>query len=562
MWKLFVFAYATLTFVTPAQEPPTLPPSSPDLKGMLEGKVMSQSGAALSKAALRLRGTTRNYSGESDPSGGFAFENVEPGDYTLTVDRSGYVRSVYNATPSNLRGLFALKGGELRRDIVIKLVPQGVITGKVMDRDGDPLDKARVTAYRKVYTASHWRLQFVQTVTAALDGSYQIGALAAGNYYLSAEDSDTAMGLPPGEPGRPGRDDRYVITYHPAALDPSAAVAVGLGAGEEVGHVDIHVRRERLFRIRGKAISALTGGPLTRIALGIAPVQTDLSGIQTDPKVKLGMAPDGGFEFGQLVPGNYVLSTQGGLMLNGKAYSDVPLVARRLIHISDRNIDNLVLELGPPAEISGSFRIPGSDAPQAQMDIGLVATDGLGRGDTPAVQNQADGTFVIPAVSPNVYHVRIGKLAAGTYVKSIQFGGLDVTRAPLDLTSGAGGKLDVVLSADAADVRGTVRNEAGEASAGTAVTLWEADLPPGAADSTKTLVTDQSGGFRFQNLPPGDYRVAAWEEIEPGMAAIPAFRARFEGVASAVKLSARDHATADLKLVKNADIEVEAARLR
>lgn len=75
-------------------------------------------------------------------------------------------------------------------------------------------------------------------------------------------------------------------------------------------------------------------------------------------------------------------------------------------------------------------------------------------------------------------------------------------------------------------------------------------------------MADQSGGFRFQNLPPGDYRIAAREEIEPGVAAIPEFRARFDSTASAVKLSARDHAGAGLKLVKKAAIEAEAPRLR
>ena len=50
--------------------------------------------------------------------------------------------------------------------------------------------------------------------------------------------------------------------------------------------------------------------------------------------------------------------------------------------------------------------------------------------------------------------------------------------------------------------------------------------------------------------------------IEPGVAAIPEFRARFDSTASAVKLNARDHTAADLKLVKKEAIEAEAARLR
>jgi hypothetical protein len=556
MWKLLFFA--GIAAAQQSTTSPTAPPPNP----RLEGKVTSQAAAVLSKAALHLRGNTQNYSAESDPSGNFVFESVEPGDYTLTVDRTGYVRGIYNTSTANQRGLFSLKPGQVKSDVLVKLIPQAVIAGKVTDRDGDPMDKARVTAYRKVLTAGRWRLQYVQTATAALDGAYQIGGLAAGKYYVSAEDSDTAMGMPPGEPGRPGHEERYVITYHPSALDASTAVAVGVGAGEELGHVDIRIRKERVYRLRGRAISSLTGGPLTRIALGIAPVQTDPAGIQADPKLKLGMAEDGGFEFGQLPAGSYVISTQGNLMLNGKLYSDVPLVARRVVNISDRNVENLVLELVPPAEITGLFRTEGSDTPPSTLNIGLVATDGLGRSNTPIVPTRSDGAFTIPAVAPNQYHVTVSNLPPGTYVQSIRFASLDVTRAPLDLTSGAGGKLDLVLSPDAADVSGTVRNENGDACAGATVTLWEPALPPAAADTTKTITADQSGGFRFQNLPPGDYRLAAWEEIDPGVAAIPEFRAHFDTTASTVKLNARDHATADLKLVKKEVIQAESARLR
>src|SRR5712692_912288 len=120
MWKLLALAW-----VAAAQESAT-PPAPPLPNPRLEGFVMSQSGAALSKAALRLRGAVRNYSGESGSSGNFAFENVEPGDYTLTVDRTGYVRGVYNTSPSNLRGLFSLRAGQVKSDIVVKLIPQGV----------------------------------------------------------------------------------------------------------------------------------------------------------------------------------------------------------------------------------------------------------------------------------------------------------------------------------------------------------------------------------------------------------------------------------------------------
>ncbi len=39
----------------------------------------------------------------------------------------------------------------------------------------------------------------------------------------------------------------------------------------------------------------------------------------------------------------------------------------------------------------------------------------------------------------------------------------------------------------------------------------------------KTTTTDQAGNFSFKNLTPGDYKVFAWEDIEPGAYSDPEF---------------------------------------
>ena len=39
----------------------------------------------------------------------------------------------------------------------------------------------------------------------------------------------------------------------------------------------------------------------------------------------------------------------------------------------------------------------------------------------------------------------------------------------------------------------------------------------------KTITTDQFGNFTFKNLQPGDYKVFAWEDLEPGAYYDPEF---------------------------------------
>jgi uncharacterized surface anchored protein len=95
------------------------------------------------------------------------------------------------------------------------------------------------------------------------------------------------------------------------------------------------------------------------------------------------------------------------------------------------------------------------------------------------------------------------------------------------------------------------------------VTLWTPGVPAeGVQDFIRTAATDVNGQFKFANLPPGDYRIAAWEQIEPGLATIPEFRIKFESKAAVVKLDENAHEKIEAPLIPHDAIETEAAKLQ
>jgi hypothetical protein len=95
------------------------------------------------------------------------------------------------------------------------------------------------------------------------------------------------------------------------------------------------------------------------------------------------------------------------------------------------------------------------------------------------------------------------------------------------------------------------------------MSLWAAgDDTPGSPDSLRTTRTDANGSFKFSGLAPGDYRIVAWEKIDPGMAQDPDFRKKFESAASAVKLREGSKENLEVKLIGADAIEVEAAKIR
>jgi hypothetical protein len=93
------------------------------------------------------------------------------------------------------------------------------------------------------------------------------------------------------------------------------------------------------------------------------------------------------------------------------------------------------------------------------------------------------------------------------------------------------------------------------------VTIWPKAPDASPSGGARQGNTDQSGGFRFQGLAPGDYYVAAWEELEPGLAQSADFLSHFTSEASAVKLAESGHESRDLKPVPSDKILAEIAKL-
>jgi hypothetical protein len=64
---------------------------------------------------------------------------------------------------------------------------------------------------------------------------------------------------------------------------------------------------------------------------------------------------------------------------------------------------------------------------------------------------------------------------------------------------------------------------------------------------TRITRSDARGAFRIDNLPPGDFYLAAWDQADEGRIGNAAFRALFAGDALKVKLEESSHVTSDPK---------------
>src|SRR5207237_5256512 len=150
-------AGASLLFAYQAAPVPA--PAPVAAKGSIEGQVLNlKTGMPLKKASVRLVGTGGGRGvmpvmtvRETDDAGRFAFTALPPGKYQLSAERQGYLRQSYGARQYSGGGTPVLVGdGQTVKDIVFKLNPQAVITGKVLDEDGEPVANVQGRAQRYV----------------------------------------------------------------------------------------------------------------------------------------------------------------------------------------------------------------------------------------------------------------------------------------------------------------------------------------------------------------------------------------------------------------------------
>ena len=112
----------------------------------------------------------------------------------------------------------------------------------------------------------------------------------------------------------------------------------------------------------------------------------------------------------------------------------------------------------------------------------------------------------------------------------------------LDLTAASGDPLEIELAPNAAEITGTLRDGKGDPLPFRVVNLWTSG-----DDSAKSAQTARDGSFTFKNLAPGDYHLAAWDDIDKQSR--PAFLKAYESQAVAVSVQEGSHETADVKLI-------------
>jgi hypothetical protein len=372
----------------------------------------------------------------SDEHGRAHFPQVEPGVYRIaSVQVSGYTYDPPDTRSSSFTPIVVAEGAIVQAG-TITVIPLGAIQGTVTDEMGEPVVGANVVALRFQYLNGERTVRLSGPDTSGttdVGGQYTIRALVPERYYVRASVSSylkiaeaaraASLGLAP--------------VYYPNTGSLPGAVRIAVDPGVETQAIDFRLRSSATFHLRG-TVSGNLGGE--RVASVI--VQSRTPGLRGDEIVIAAPSvhADGAFDAERIPPGTYCLTFEGH---NG---TEVVSFATEAVTVFDRDVENLRLAAIHPPDVSGVVTLEEGASLRMPFSVNLRPVMGLAGvvGSTAGV-DQTTGTFRFDrklSVLPTDYKLVVG-VSLGGYIKSMKFGGRDVTDGNINVSGG--GRLEIQI---------------------------------------------------------------------------------------------------------------------
>ncbi len=510
-----------------------------DTKCMLQGTVLKEpTSEPIKKATIELITENQqeggNYTAVSDQDGHFQIEGIEPGRYRLFAERTGYIE-VEKKQHRSSGVVLSFEAGQQLKDFLIRMLPAAVVTGRVVDQDGDPMPSVGITVSRKSYSSGrqHWESAGSERTNDV--GEFRIGDLLPGRYFISASPPPDFQSLatPPKEAGQTNAKPEmaYVTTYYPATTDRSQAAEIELRASEE-SPVNFTLVPSPTFRIRG-TVSNLSAD--ADAAVTLYSHEFNLVSSMTE------VGKNGVFELRGVVPGSYTVVATA---LSGESAQS----ARQSVELATSNVEGLRLVPVPGTSVKGRLRTEGVGHVDLSQFLLLLHSedDDNNSFNTIPLQDarvKKDGSFEWKGVPSGKYDIQLAtETAAGAdyFLKSLVVGERNIPDATLTVSS-TPLSLDLIVSPKGGSIEGTAVDEKNQAVANAVVVAIPESRYRNRPDRYHKAVTDQHGRFNLRGLNPATYTLIAWDELDGDPYFDPQFLKNYESKATTVAIEEGSH---------------------
>ncbi|MEO8097879.1 MAG: carboxypeptidase-like regulatory domain-containing protein [Acidobacteriota bacterium] len=458
---------------------------------------------------------------QTDDRGNFVLRDIEPGNYSLTAQRDGYLSTTtFRRGATRMPPRFALGRGDTITNVTFRLRPWSVVSGKIRFEDGDSAVGVRIELYRQYRLRGRHGFTRVASTITNDRGEYRMHGLAPGPYFVAVAYEGDQTG--------PGVDDQarldssgnelpvpsYSTTFYPNTLKLSEAVPVRLREGDDISGIDIYMRPVERVTLAGRVTDGLSGVAITAAAITMERLDSSNNGTLPVP-VNLTFDKEERFHMSGVAPGEYQMWVD--------ASSDQQrLVGRSRLQVTNSNIEDLELVVLPARPWSGEVvAANGADPLPREFAARIVLEPRSERG---AILNPSpnNGKFDVLLAAGETYDVFVMNLPDDLYLSEVRAAGVDVRAAGLSSSMASNLPFQIVIDSRGGSLLGRVQGPP-TAQSGTflppdwpgATIALIPDSPRGRLHSYKQVFANEYGQFQIGGIPAGRYILTAWLDDPP-----------------------------------------------
>jgi len=509
--------------------------------GTIEGIVV-KAGTAIQQPLLNARLELSGGPGparvaRTDATGRFVFYNLAPGEYRLAVTCDGFIRQ---ESPNRT----VLRGGQRISNIVFALDPAPIAAGWVLDSYGEPIPNIVVEALRRSYDVrGNPRLSRVATALTDDRGEYRIFWLDPGEYFFYVTPS-----LPDGTDPQSVR--LFTPTYFPGVSTPDEAKSLRLDIGREV-RVDFRLQRAAWWSVSGQTMNGMTSRSVGA-TLRLTPPAEDPTFSRYHSESPAAGSFVGRFSMENVAPGAYIVMAKSGSG-DQEITAFQRIVLRPLPYIPPpaRPPEYFVtLKLSPPLSINGGLFVESGEVVDLRgASVALISVD-PDLPSTRSVYPRADGQFLLNGVVPGNYVVDVTNLPGDLYLKVARFGSDNILEKPLILeTLQAPNPLQILLGSDGGRLQAAAYDAQGKLSSGAHFVLVPEVTRRSRREQYRLAVTGEDGKAFLRGIPPGSYKLFAWDQLETNAYLNSGYLQSYEAFGVPVNIASGDNPPVSARLI-------------
>ena len=437
-----------------------------------------------------------------------------------------------------------------QQELTIPLAPEALIIGHILLRESDGSDRIQVELFRRQVREGRVHWDSVGTVMSRSDGEYRFAELPAGSYKLVTHellDRDPLTFNPRGQLFG------FPPAYYAAATDFTTASVIRLSAGSTT-EANVSPARREYYAVKVPVTGAPPGLPMgIQVWLQGHEGPGYSLGYNGEEQLIQGLLPDGTYVVRATADGSNAMTGMSTLTVKGAAVEGPALMmlpnSSILVSVREEFQHQETATQGPMA-VDGIRNASGNGRRPGYLQVSLLPIEEFGFAPgaslrAPRGPDDDNSPLVIENVQPGRYRVLVN--TAIGFASSVTSNGTDLEHQPLVVTpGGATPPIEITVRDDGAEIEGTIAG-ASTRDAGGAGFRSQGQSPgnvyfipmAGSSGQFRMAWVSPDGKFQLQQLPPGVYRVLAFDRQQPDLEyASEEALSKYEGKAQVIRVVA------------------------